>query len=207
MEQTPATAMTDLSIVIFSSREPAATVLQAIEHALLAAGSYSYQLHLFFNGDEQRAKTLTDLIRQHYPQQTVQVWFFALADKANCMNQYWHQVKPAARMHFFVDGYVRLQPDSFSQLIKAHQGIQRHTPLPVFRPMAAAVQNYANKCSAPGVFTVICICCQRPPRTTAHGRNFIYLLVYTGLIQPSARCFVLIFNQKAVSHGNRSVFR
>lgn len=126
MEQTPATAMTDLSIVIFSSREPAATVLQAIEHALLAAGSYSYQLHLFFNGDAQRANSLTELIRQHYPQQSVQVWFFALADKANCMNQYWHQVKPAARMHFFVDGYVRLQPDSFSQLINAHQTSAAH---------------------------------------------------------------------------------
>jgi hypothetical protein len=126
MEQTQAAAMTDLSIVIFSSRDPAATVLQAIEYALIAAGSYSYQLHLFFNGDEQRAKTLTDLIRQHYPQASVQVWFFALADKANCMNLYWHQVKPAARMHFFVDGYVRLQPDSFSQLIKAHQTSTAH---------------------------------------------------------------------------------
>jgi hypothetical protein len=118
--------MTQLSVVIFSSRDPLQEVMRAIEHALTAAKGYSYQLHLFFNGDENRAKVLSAEIEKLYPIPNISVWFFALADKANCMNRYWHDIKPDAEMHFFVDGYVKLLPDSFSKIIDAHRIKQSH---------------------------------------------------------------------------------
>lgn len=118
--------MTQLSIVIFSSRDPLTQVVAAVEHAIKAATGYSYQLHLFFNGDEQRALSLTSEIKTLFKDVNLNIWFFSLADKANCMNRYWHDIRPEAEMHFFVDGYVELLPDSFSQLVDAHNRQQAH---------------------------------------------------------------------------------
>lgn len=117
--------MTQLSIVIFSSRDPLHQVVAAVQHAVRAASGFSYQLHLFFNGDEQRARRLTDEVAGLLQDVPLHIWFFALADKANCMNRYWHDIQPDADLHFFVDGYVELLPDSFSQLVNAHEQLKK----------------------------------------------------------------------------------
>lgn len=117
--------MTQLSIVIFSSRDPLHQVVAAVQHAIRAANGFSYQLHLFFNGDEQRAQSLTDEIKNLFDDVPLNIWFFSLADKANCLNRYWHDIQPHAELHFFVDGYVELLPDSFSQLADAHEQLKK----------------------------------------------------------------------------------
>lgn len=113
--------MTQLSVVIISSRETIGTVLSTIGCTLAACQHYSYQLHLFCNGDELRAKALSEIIAKQFPNEAISVWYFALADKANCMNVYWHNIQPAAELHVFIDGYVRLESDCFLNLMHAHQ--------------------------------------------------------------------------------------
>lgn len=117
--------MTQLAIAVITSRETIEVVLNTVHHALRAAEGYSYQLHLLCNGDDKRAEQIAETIKTQYPTAPIEVWYFALADKANCLNMYWHELKPDAEMHFFIDGYVKLNSDSFSNIAKVHS-IQPH---------------------------------------------------------------------------------
>ncbi len=106
------------SVAVFSSRETVAELLVSIQ-AVLAATRKPSLIDLLINGNESLARNFCehiDSIRGGKKGSVVRVWDIALGDKANAWNQYVHVLWPAGKIVFFLDGYVRPDPDSLSFL-------------------------------------------------------------------------------------------
>jgi hypothetical protein len=73
----------------------------------------------------------------------VNIWSIAQGDKANAWNQYIHAIWSGQPLAFFIDGYVRLNPDSVALLgdaIAANPGLLGGTGLPSTGPSAKAIR-------------------------------------------------------------------
>jgi hypothetical protein len=110
------------AVVIFACREPLPQLQQTLDAALLSAASCAV-VHVLVNGNPSLAQALVTALAQ---QQTtpassgcspaIQVWSIPLGDKANAWNQYIHQLWAGEDIAFFIDGYVRLNPDAVQLL-------------------------------------------------------------------------------------------
>lgn len=106
----------DVSLTVFSSRESAATLLATLNAAKTACDGYSYQINLLLNGNEAHAETVTQVLLSRFNGK-IKIWFCALADKANCWNQYCYVLHPTADYHFFIDGYTLLEKIALANII------------------------------------------------------------------------------------------
>lgn len=95
----------DWSICVFASREGARIqdCLSALRHA--TSGWQSPELTVVVNGPATGTAGAAREALAHwpYPARVVEI---TLGDKANAWNQYIHGLRPDARWHLFVDGYV-----------------------------------------------------------------------------------------------------
>lgn len=131
------------ALVIFASREPVATLLKTINAAQVAAQGLAH-IDVLVNGNPQLAADITWHFRQGVTLQAnaslmnptptseaattahrIRIWSISLGDKANAWNQYVHHIWVGESIAFFIDGYVRLNPDAIQLLGNAVAADQR----------------------------------------------------------------------------------
>lgn len=117
-ELTADIAPTHWTVVIFASRESLDTLLQTIAAAQIAAAGIA-AIDVLVNGNNPLALALTnhlDSLEIPNASLPIRVWDIAVGDKANAWNQYIHQIWAGESIAFFIDGYVRLNPNSIRLL-------------------------------------------------------------------------------------------
>ena len=108
-------------LVIFASRESLTVLIRTLKAAQVAARE-TLGIDVVINGNRPLALALTnqldnpELAHEAVP---VRVWDIAVGDKANAWNQYVHQIWAGESIAFFIDGYVRLNPNSIMLLAEA----------------------------------------------------------------------------------------
>jgi hypothetical protein len=107
--------------VIFASRESLQVVEQCIEATRKAALGRA-AIDVLVNGNTGLAAG----VRNRYVDQTtgrnachIRVWSIEIGDKANAWNQYVQHIWGGEEIAFFIDGYVRLNPDAMALLGEA----------------------------------------------------------------------------------------
>ncbi|MCW2313680.1 hypothetical protein [Rhodoferax antarcticus] len=113
------------AVVIFACRESLPQLQQTLD-ATLVSGASCAVIHVLVNGNPALGKALvTELDRRDITQPklaaspAVQVWSIPMGDKANAWNQYIHRIWAGEAIAFFIDGYVRLNPDAIGLLSRA----------------------------------------------------------------------------------------
>ena len=125
------------ALVVFACRESLPQLRQTLDAARVSASACAV-IHVLVNGNPVLAHALADEQTRgpahsdysngdpdrpsHMAQRpTVHIWSIPLADKANAWNQYIHQIWAGETLAFFIDGYVRLNPDAVGLLGSAVQ--------------------------------------------------------------------------------------
>ncbi|OOV07296.1 hypothetical protein [Rhodoferax fermentans] len=110
------------TVVIFACRESLSRLRQTLDAAKVSAASCAV-IHVLVNGNQALASALAQELTQRQLSAAkdeggpaIQVWSIPLGDKANAWNQYIHQIWAGEEIAFFVDGYVRLNPDAVDLL-------------------------------------------------------------------------------------------
>lgn len=115
------------ALVIFASREAPLALRRTIDAALIAARGLA-RIDVLVNGNAQLAADISRYFTEANgalipPVQSaavkapaMRIWTIPLGDKANAWNQYIHQIWAGEELAFFVDGYVRLNPDAVQLL-------------------------------------------------------------------------------------------
>ncbi|MBT3067034.1 hypothetical protein [Rhodoferax sp. U11-2br] len=110
------------TVVIFACRESLSQLRQTLDSAKVSAASCAV-VHVLVNGNQALASALAQDLTQRQLSAAkneggpdIQVWSIPLADKANAWNQYIHRIWNGEEIAFFVDGYVRLNPDAVDLL-------------------------------------------------------------------------------------------
>ena len=106
------------AVVIFASRESVCELVNTVRAARIAAGQRP-KIDIIVNGNSALAFAVAEkfttepspLLCGHF-----RVWFLSVADKANAWNEYIRHIWSGETISFFIDGYVRLNPDAISLL-------------------------------------------------------------------------------------------
>lgn len=138
---------TKWAVVIFTSRESLAVLTQAVQAATVAAFGKA-DIDVLVNGNPSLATDLAAQIGQQMQSQTtpavrVRVWSVAVGDKANAWNQYIQRIWNGEEISFFIDGYVRLNPDAVGLLgeaVRSHKDVLGGTGVPTVGRTAAAMR-------------------------------------------------------------------
>ena len=106
------------AVAIFASRETPVELLATLD-ATLAAAQKPTLIDILINGNGALAETFSKRLESTATSKnaaTVRVWSIGVGDKANAWNQYVHRIWSAGRSVFFMDGYVRPDPDALALL-------------------------------------------------------------------------------------------
>ncbi|MEP6557778.1 MAG: hypothetical protein ABJB17_04815 [Burkholderiales bacterium] len=117
----------DNAVAIFTARETPEVLRATMTAASAAAAQASASapdrrsmIDVLVNGNiglaEAAAQHARTLIANVASAPRLRVWHLALADKAHAWNQYIDAIWPTAELAFFVDGYVRLWPNTLERL-------------------------------------------------------------------------------------------
>ena len=118
MNQTDNPSKTNWAIVIFACRESVETLTRTVSAALIDASNTAV-VDILVNGNSELAEKFAARLEQLVQQPrvaSVRVWSIPYGDKANAWNQYIHQIWDGQEIAFFVDGYIRLNPDAVTLL-------------------------------------------------------------------------------------------
>ena len=115
------------ALVIFANRESLHQLRQTLAAAQTSASACAV-IHVLVNGNPTLANAIAAELAQRQDSKAstglapaVKVWSIPLGDKANAWNQYIHQIWAGETLAFFIDGYVRLNPDAVGLLGSAVQ--------------------------------------------------------------------------------------
>lgn len=133
------------AIVIFAARESPDLLLLTLK-AALAASRNTAHVDILVNGNPELATAIaglsgTSLRPDMAP--LVRVWSLAQGDKANTWNSYLHHIWQGESISFFIDGYVRLNPDAIELLgnaVEAQPTVLGGTGVPSMGRTAAAMR-------------------------------------------------------------------
>ena len=106
--------LTTWAIVVFAARETADVLWQSVQ-AARRAGQGRAHIDVLVNGNPSLANELVACMERALPvldAPIVNIWSIDAGDKANAWNQYIHCIWSGQSLAFFIDGYVRLNPDS-----------------------------------------------------------------------------------------------
>ena len=110
------------TVVIFACRESLSQLRQTLDAAWVSAASCAV-IHVLVNGNPALANALAKDMTQRQANSAsdvagpaINIWSIPLGDKANAWNQYIHRIWAGEEIAFFVDGYVRLNPDAVDLL-------------------------------------------------------------------------------------------
>lgn len=124
-------ALRSQALAIFASRERMDVVAQA-----LASVPEELQVDLIVNGNLKLADEAAQWLMVHKtcsPHRRIRLWFIPVADKGNAWNQYVHHIWEGESLVYFIDGYVRLQPDAIqcmNQVMAEHPAALGGTGIP-----------------------------------------------------------------------------
>lgn len=111
------------SVAVLSSREDVATLSATLTAVLHACEKQTTTVDVLVNGNtfvaERLAKRLPMPSTSREKMARVRVWASPIADKASMWNLYSKEVRPVARLAFFVDGYARIASDSLEAIERA----------------------------------------------------------------------------------------
>ncbi len=100
------------AIVVFASRESLPVLQRSIAAASAAAVPASgHRIDVVVNGNPVLARSLAGAGRDAVSA-PLRVWSIPFGDKANAWNQYFHTIWQGESLAFFIDGYVRPNPDA-----------------------------------------------------------------------------------------------
>ncbi len=104
----------DWNVVVFARNEAAALpgCLAAIQAAI---AGHDARVDVVLNGCTDNSPALAAAFGA-LAGMPLRVWRIDFADKSNAWNQYVQAIRPAARLHFFVDAYAKVKPDAFAKL-------------------------------------------------------------------------------------------
>lgn len=142
---TPVQSTNTWAIVVFASRETVDVLLLSVQAACMA-GRGRAQIDVLVNGNPGLARELAARIGSATAGAggpVVNIWSIAQGDKANAWNQYIHAVWSGQHLAFFIDGYVRLNPDAVALLgndMVAKPSLLGGTGVPSTGKSAAAVR-------------------------------------------------------------------
>lgn len=117
----------DVSISIFSYRESTSVLLKSILHCIDAAKKYTGLVHVnvLINGNESLFDEIKEKINilslSTKGTAKLSIYSFKFGDKANIWNQYFYLLKPSAKFHVFIDGYVYIENDTFTKLSNEYE--------------------------------------------------------------------------------------
>ena len=108
------------SVAIFAARERLEDLERTI-HATVAAVREDTVIDILVNGNPALADQVSKWARQATgaagnARSRLRVWSILLGDKAHTWNQYLYTIWPKSKIAFFIDGYVRVDADSFERL-------------------------------------------------------------------------------------------
>ena len=108
------------SVAIFAARERLEDLERTIS-ATITAVHEDTVIDILVNGNAALADAVTKWARQApgaagHAHSRLRVWSILLGDKANTWNQYLYEIWPKSQIAFFIDGYVRVEADSFVRL-------------------------------------------------------------------------------------------
>lgn len=108
------------SVAIFAARENIEDLERTIR-ATVAAIREDTVIDILVNGNPILADQVTKWAQQESKgaangHSRLRVWFILLGDKAHTWNQYLYTIWPKSQIAFFIDGYVRVNIDSFERL-------------------------------------------------------------------------------------------
>jgi hypothetical protein len=107
-------------IAIFAARELPNTLFSTIAKALAAAPNNTI-IDVLVNGNPSLARLTAEHVKSIELQGNapcIRVWSLVVGDKAHAWNQHIHQIWNGCGPVFYIDGYVRLQPDAVHLLSK-----------------------------------------------------------------------------------------
>ena len=145
LQPTPVQSLNTWAVVIFAARETVDVLLQSVRTACIA-GRGRADIDVLVNGNPSLASELAARLTQVSVLSgapVVNIWSIAQGDKANAWNQYIHRIWSGQPLAFFIDGYVRLNPDSVALLgeaITANPSLLGGTGLPSTGPSAKAIR-------------------------------------------------------------------
>lgn len=161
LQSTQAQSPGPWAIVIFASRESVGVLLQAVQAAGVA-GRGRAQIDVLVNGNPGLAAEFAARMAGAPPVAggpAVNIWSIAQGDKANAWNQYIHRIWAGQALSFFIDGYVRLNPDAVALLgdaLVANPSLLGGTGMPsTGRTAAAAREKMAEQGGFHGNFCCI----------------------------------------------------
>ena len=146
MSPVPNHAPAKWAIVVFASRESLDMVLGTVKAAQIAAQGVA-AIDILVNGNLLLGIALADQLdtRIHAVEAVrVRVWSVAVGDKANAWNQYIQQIWSGEDIAFFVDGYVRVNPNAVSLLgdaVAAQDDVLGGTGVPSVERTSAAMRS------------------------------------------------------------------
>lgn len=110
------------SVVMFSSRESAEVLSEALHNTLQAAAGHAQVVHLLVNGNPALCDAMLARLQGGLAADSeveVRLWNIPLGDKAHAWNQFFHHIWSGESLSFFVDGYVRPNHDALRLLADA----------------------------------------------------------------------------------------
>jgi hypothetical protein len=111
------------SVAITASREQPQTLLAAIDSIRSAACERALTIDVLVNGNEGLASGMHGLVRDALAPRPahalLRLWQLPVADKASAINHYIQTIWPVGTLGFFMDGNVRVLPDSLRVLEQA----------------------------------------------------------------------------------------
>lgn len=109
------------SVAIFAARETLKELTKTLS-AVINAATEQTIIDILVNGNATLAEDLRESLQREPPIQlaashhTLRIWHIAQGGKSHAWNQYIHALWPCAGVTFFIDGYVRPEPDALARL-------------------------------------------------------------------------------------------
>ncbi len=103
------------ALVVFTARETPETLWATLQAAQAAIHGRNCVVDVLVNGNPGLVEQVQERL-QGGPWRQLRLWSIAVGDKANAWDQYLHEIWSGEALVFFIDGYVRLQPDALGLL-------------------------------------------------------------------------------------------
>jgi hypothetical protein len=149
MRQASSRTLTNWAVVIFASRESLDILSRTVKAAQISAQEKA-GIDVIVNGNTPLAVALANhLCSQELASEAtlIRVWAVAVGDKANAWNQYIQHIWSGEDIAFFIDGYVRLNPDAVRLLgdaVAARANVLGGTGVPSMARTAKAMRAHMS---------------------------------------------------------------
>jgi glycosyltransferase involved in cell wall biosynthesis len=112
-----AVSMTQACAIAVFAHDEADTIVACLDSVYAGGPPRPFSVHVLANGCRDGTEAVVARYARAHPE--VRLHVIALGDKSNAWNAYVHELAPAARVHCFVDGDVRVRRGALGALARA----------------------------------------------------------------------------------------